>query len=383
MSRVLVAMSGGVDSSAAALLLRDEGHEVVGCTMQLWDYRRNPTKDGQAQFGRCCSLDDVYDARRVAESLGFPFYVLNLEEEFERRVVEPFIGNYLEGRTPSPCILCNTFLKFDRLLHFARQIGVEKVATGHYVRLLHEGNQGYVLKQGKDLSKDQSYFLFEINQLQLQHLLFPLGNYEKDTIRKIALDNQLVTANKRDSQEICFVPDRDYAGFIRRHAVEVQSDFELPLAQSENPGPILFKDGTRLGTHQGLFNFTVGQRRGLGISHSCPLYVLRLDTSQNTVIVGYREDLLGKGFIADKVSWVAGQPPGASVRASVKVRSRHQASPARIVCEATGASDLTSSSTKQVRVTFDSPQMSLTPGQAAVFYRADQVLGGGWIRQTF
>ena len=237
MSRVLVAMSGGVDSSAAALLLRDEGHEVVGCTMQLWDYRRNPTKDGQAQFGRCCSLDDVYDARRVAESLGFPFYVLNLEEEFERRVVEPFIGNYLEGRTPSPCILCNTFLKFDRLLHFARQIGVEKVATGHYVRLLHEGNQGYVLKQGKDLSKDQSYFLFEINQLQLQHLLFPLGNYEKDTIRKIALDNQLVTASKRRARRsaLCLIVITLDSSDVMRWRSRVILNFRWPKARIRAP----------------------------------------------------------------------------------------------------------------------------------------------------
>lgn len=361
-------MSGGVDSSTAALLLQRDGCEVVGCSMQLWDQRRNPVRDGRTLVGSCCSLDDVNDARRVAELLGFPFYVLNLREEFERRVIQPFISAYLTGATPSPCILCNTFLKFDRLVKFADQVGLEHVATGHYARIERNGDGGFRLLKALDSSKDQSYFLFELTQSQLARILFPIGGLRKTEVRRIAASGGLQTASKSESQEICFVPDRDYAGFINRHAGEIDERNTPLLEKSSRPGPIVFKDGAVIGEHDGIYRFTIGQRKGLRVAHARPLYVLRLDLERNAVVVGYKEDVFSRGLVADRVNWIPAGRPEKELRVGVKIRSRHPESPATVTIEGTTA-----------RVVFDSPQMAVTPGQAAVFYRGEEVLGGGWI----
>ncbi len=368
-------MSGGVDSSAAAVLLQDAGYEIVGCTMQLWDHRKDP-QGTAVRSGRCCSLDDTYDARRVAERLSLPFYVVNMEKVFREKVIRTFIGEYLEGRTPSPCVLCNTFVKFDRLMDFARQIGFPRVATGHYVRVDHDGEDGHVLLKARDTDKDQSYFLFELSQDQLARTLFPVGEYPKAAVRDIARAQGLITADKPESQEICFVSGGNYTDFIRRQAKGVDQGFLPVLQEQQRPGPVLMGDGSRLGTHRGLFRFTVGQRRGLGISHPRPLYVLRLDRRRNAVIVGYREQLFSTGLVAERVHWISGRTPRRPVRASVKIRSRHAEAPAEISC-GTAAGE---NGRGVARVVFDAPQMSVSPGQAAVFYQGDRVLGGGWIR---
>lgn len=365
-------MSGGVDSSTAAVLLRDEGYDVVGCTMQLWDYTRNPTAEGSARPGRCCSLDDVYDARRVAERLGIRFYVLNLEKQFEKRVISPFMESYLSGHTPIPCTACNTFLKFDELLRFARQVGVSRVATGHYARIVRGDNGRSRLLKGADESKDQTYYLFELGQEQLAATLFPVGEYAKPRIREIASDRRLVTAGKRDSQEICFVSDGSYSDFIDRFTPEISPHLLPILEEAQQEGDIVFRDGTRLGRHRGCHRYTVGQRKGLGVAHSRPLYVLRIDTGANEVVVGYREDLYSRALAARNPSWIAGHPPATEFEATVKIRSTHPGAPARVRVATNG-------SAAGVEVEFERPQSAVTPGQAAVFYQGDEVLGGAWI----
>lgn len=376
MERILLAMSGGVDSSAAAVLLKDAGYDIVGCTMRLWDHRNDP-QGTAVRSGRCCSLDDTYDARRVAERLAVPFYVVNMEKVFREKVIKTFIGEYLEGRTPSPCVLCNTFVKFDRLMDFARQIGLQRVATGHYVRVDRDEEAGHVLLKARDTDKDQSYFLFELNQDQLARTLFPVGEYPKAAVRDIARANGLVTADKPESQEICFVSGGNYTDFIGRQAAEVDRGFLPVLQAQQRPGPVLMTDGSRVGTHRGLYRFTVGQRRGLGISHPRPLYVLRLDRRRNAVIAGYKEELFSAGLVAERVHWISGRMPRRPVRASVKIRSRHREAPARISM----SNAVEDNGSGSAQVIFDTPQMSVSPGQAAVFYRGDRILGGGWIRE--
>jgi tRNA-uridine 2-sulfurtransferase len=365
--KIAVAMSGGVDSSAAAAILKEQGHELVGFTMQLWNQRRgiNVDENGEPLPSRCCSLDDVYDARRVAEELGFPFYVLNLEKEFERDVVQPFVNSYLNGETPIPCVACNSRLKFASLDKLALSLGCEKVATGHYARVdFDEATKRYRLLRGRDSQKDQSYFLWELTQDQLSRALFPLGELSKSDARQAARDNELAVAEKKESQEICFVPDGDYAGFIERYLeAEAQTNRRPPA------GEIVTSSGTVIGAHDGIHRYTVGQRRGIGISQLRPLYVLGINSDHNQVIVGGDDELLSNGFTAAGVNWIAFDDGTEDVRAEVRVRYRHTAAPATISQISEG----------RVSITFDEPQRAITPGQATVFYRGEEVLGGGWI----
>ncbi|HEX5707476.1 MAG TPA: tRNA 2-thiouridine(34) synthase MnmA [Pyrinomonadaceae bacterium] len=365
--KIAVAMSGGVDSSAAAAILADEGHELVGFTMQLWNQRRGLTVDeaGEPMPSRCCSLDDVYDARRVAERLGFPFYVLNLEREFERDVVKPFVESYLAGETPIPCVACNSRLKFASLDRLAQSLGCEKVATGHYARVrLDEESGRYKLLRGLDARKDQTYFLWELTQAQLARVLFPLGELTKADARTAARTHDLAVAEKAESQEICFVPDGDYSGFIDRYL-----EAEGMQGRAPGAGEIVDTEGRVVGRHAGVHRYTVGQRRGLGVSRQLPLYVVRVEPEQNRVVVGHDEELLCAEFEAAGTNWIALDEPRAPVRADVRVRYRHTEAPALI----------TPVGERRVRVRFDEPQRAVTPGQATVFYRGEEVVGGGWI----
>ena len=363
---IAVAMSGGVDSSTVAAMLRAEGHNVVGLTMQLWNQRRLAGREGmpEAVTGRCCSLDDVYDARRVAETIGIPYYVVNHEDRFERDVVRPFVEEYLSGRTPIPCSLCNNHLKFDQLLVVAQQIGAEAVATGHYARVEFDAPTArWLLKRPTDRSKDQTYFLFGLTQEQLSRTLFPLGGMTKPEVRELARQHGLALAEKPDSQEICFVPGGDYKRFLDAYLAE-QGD-SLP----DTSGELVTTDGRVIGEHTGIHNFTVGQRKGLGVATGSPLYVLQIKGDQRQVVVGEPENLYSKTLVAKRTNLISVDDLHAAMRVSAKIRHRHEPAPATI--EKT-ASD-------QILVTFDEPQRAVSPGQAAVFYDGDVVVGGGWI----
>ena len=365
---VAVAMSGGVDSSTVAALVLQHGRPIVGLTMQLWNQRRLPELqgDGPARH-RCCSLDDVYDAKRVAQHLGFPHYVVNFEEQFEQRVVRPFVEQYLSGRTPIACTNCNTDVKFEPLLRMARQIGAERLATGHYARIQKDAATGrYQLLRARDDSKDQSYFLWGLTQEQLSRSEFPLGERTKDEVRELARNVHLPVAEKPESMELCFVPNGNYVQFIHAYAREEGR----PLNDRE--GDIVTEGGTIIGRHTGVHNYTIGQRKGLGFTTGKPVYVLAIDPGKNRVIVGEDDALRAATLEIENANWISIQQPTAPLRAQVKIRHKHE--PAAATVEALPG--------MRTRITFDAPQRAITPGQAAVLYDGDLVLAGGWIKSA-
>ena len=362
-----VAMSGGVDSSTAAALLAEE-QPVVGLTMQLWNQRRLPAvaPADEVRSGRCCSLDDVYDARRVAEFLGIPYYVVNFEQNFEQQVVRPFVERYLAGETPIPCSLCNNHIKFDQLIRTARSIGAERVATGHYARILYDSaTHKYRLLKAVDESKDQSYFLFGLTQEQLSRSLFPLGDMTKAQVRALARAQHLPVAEKSESQEICFVPTGDYAGFIDAYLSEQKQ-------KSASEGPLVSREGKLLGRHRGIHHFTLGQRKGLGVAVGQPLYVIQVDARKNQVMVGDDKDLYRRRLLARDLNWIAPPKSGDWFEVSAKIRSTHPPASARVRLGAEAAA----------QVEFAEPQRAITPGQAVVFYDGEEVLGGGWVSEV-
>jgi len=356
--RVVVAMSGGVDSSVAAALMAEAGHEVIGLSMQLYDQRA--TVDGAPAFGSCCSLDDLHDARRVAHQIGIPHYIVNFEREFKATVVNNFVSEYAAGRTPIPCVHCNADLKFATLAERAAGLDAAAVATGHYARVHYDEElRRYRLLRGVAGGKDQSYFLFTLTQDQLAHALFPVGHLSKPDVRAYAERLGLSVADKPDSHEICFVPDGNTATFVERQ-----------LAAAPPSGEIVNSDGQVLGEHGGLHHFTVGQRKGLGLSTGKPMYVLKLVPAEQQVIVGAREELGGLTLDATGVNWIAGTAPDGPTRVTARIRHRHQDAPATVQSSGTGTAHLV----------FDAPQTAITPGQAVVFYQGEDVVGGGWIR---
>jgi tRNA-specific 2-thiouridylase len=350
--RIVAAMSGGVDSSVAAALLAEQGHEVIGLSMQLYDQR------GDHTFGRCCTLDDLHDARRVAASLGFPHYIVNFEQQFRETVIADFIGEYASGRTPIPCAHCNSDLKFSALLARARALGASHVATGHYARV-ETGQAGrWVLRRSADTEKDQSYFLFSLTQEQLAGAVFPVGGLSKRAVRDQARRLGLAVADKPDSQEICFVPGGHYAEFVAARRPDVTRE-----------GAVRDEAGRRVGSHAGVHRFTVGQRKGLGLASPAPLYVLRIDAGTGDVTVGPRASLERTQLSASRVNWIAVDAPASWRAASAQIRHRHAPAPGRV-----RAIDH-----DRAEFAFDEPQVAVTPGQAVVFYAGDVVLGGGWI----
>jgi tRNA-specific 2-thiouridylase len=362
---IAVAMSGGVDSSVVAGMLRRQGENVIGLTMQLWNQRRLPELAVDGPTGRCCSIDDVYDARHVAQHLGIPYYVVNFEQRFEEQVVKPFIDEYLAGRTPIPCTLCNNFIKFDQFLEMAEGAGADRIATGHYARIAWNPDSGrWEMRRSADRAKDQTYFLFGLTQAQLARTMFPLGGFEKSTVRELARELGIPTAEKPDSQEICFVPNGDYAAFIDSYFRE------QGISADDTRGELVTTDGRVAGEHAGVHHFTIGQRRGIGVSAAEPLYVIATEPATRRVIIGPAQSLSRSSARVQGVNWISISPPEGPIRAEVKIRNKHLAA---------GATIFPSSDPACVEIAFDEPQRAVTPGQGAVFYSGDLVLGGGWI----
>lgn len=356
MKRVVVAMSGGVDSSVAAALMKQQGYDVIGVTMTL-----APNEGSTAHKGRgCCSVWDVTDAEKVAWKLDIPHYVFNLRQQFEQHVINDFVSEYEKGRTPNPCRRCNQHIKFDALLEHAEALDAEAVVTGHYARIEHDAERDrYKLLRGHDLAKDQSYVLASLTQAQLSKIRFPLGSYGKPDIRQIAVELELGVAHKKESMDLCFIPDGDTAGFLTSRL------------QTQKPGPIKDADGSVIGEHGGLGLYTIGQRKGLGIATGKPRYVLELQVAQNTLVVGNYDELDKVGMKVEELNWIASEFP---TQAEIQYRSTHRGCAGRLEG---------SLSDEEITVRFDEPQKAINPGQAAVFYHGDEVLGGGTISENF
>ena len=352
-NKIVIAMSGGVDSSVAASIIKEKGYQAVGISLQLWNYSESDNR-----FGTCCSLDDLADARRVAEKVGIPFYILNMEKKFKEEVVDYFISEYMQARTPIPCTLCNKKLKFDEMIQKAESFGVHRVATGHYASIVKHESGKLLVRRGRDRWKDQSYFLFNLSQDQLSRLEFPLGEMDKNEVRERARSLGLNVADKAESHEICFIPDNDYPKFI---AKQLNDD-------AFKQGEIVNSKGDVLGKHQGYPAFTIGQRKGLNLGGlKEPHFVTHIDPVNNRITVGTKKELERANCVVGQVTWSLDVKE--STRADVQIRYRHQSVPAKI----------TKIDESRVRVEFDQPQISIAPGQSAVFYQEDCVIGGGWL----